>query len=149
MSDNDNFELVRKLLLDIRSVRVFARDTHFEQLLEMQEKLNAVIEERREEAEQEAKEREERERKRLELLQLIAGEGFSAEELLGLSEGAPKKQKNKLPKAPPKYQFEENGVVKYWSGRGRAPKPIDAALKAGQKLEDFLIEKDQSGTEQA
>ncbi len=80
---------------------------------------------------------------------LIAGEGFSAEELLGLSEGAPKKQKNKLPKAPPKYQFEENGVVKYWSGRGRAPKPIDAALKAGQKLEDFLIEKDQSGTEQA
>jgi DNA-binding protein StpA len=39
--------------------------------------------------------------------------------------------------------------VKYWSGRGHAPKPIDAALKAGQKLEDFLIEKDQSGTEQA
>ncbi|HDX4226203.1 DNA-binding protein, partial [Escherichia coli] len=44
MSDNENFELVRKLLLNIRSVRVFARETHFEQLLEMQEKLNAVIE---------------------------------------------------------------------------------------------------------
>lgn len=149
MSDNENFELVRKLLLNIRSVRVFARETHFEQLLEMQEKLNAVIEERREEAEQEAKEREERERKRQELLQLIQGEGFSAEELLGFSEEKPKKRKNKLPKAPPKYQFEDNGVVKYWSGRGRAPKLIDAALKSGQKLEDFLIKKDQSGTEQA
>ncbi|MGC6580519.1 H-NS family nucleoid-associated regulatory protein, partial [Escherichia coli] len=87
--------------------------------------------------------------KRQELLQLIQGEGFSAEELLGFSEEKPKKRKNKLPKAPPKYQFEDNGVVKYWSGRGRAPKPIDAALKSGQKLEDFLIKKDQSGTEQA
>ncbi|HBW0966175.1 TPA: H-NS histone family protein [Escherichia coli] len=149
MSDNENFESVRKILSNIRSVRVFARDTQFEQLLEMQEKLNTAIEERREEAEQEAKEREERERKRQELLQLIAGEGFSAEELLGVSEDAPKKRKNKLPKAPPKYQFEEDGEVKYWSGRGRAPKPIDTALKAGQKLEDFLIKKDHAGTEQA
>lgn len=59
----------------------------------MQEKLNAVIEERREEAEREAAERAERERKRRELLQLIAGEGFSPEELLGLSEDAQKHAK--------------------------------------------------------
>ncbi|EIF1500493.1 H-NS histone family protein [Salmonella enterica] len=149
MSENETFDATKKLLLNIRSVRVFARETSFEQLLEMQEKLNAVIEERREEAEREAAERAERERKRQELLQLIAGEGFSAEELLGVSEDAPKKRKNKLPKAPPKYQFEEDGEVKYWSGRGRAPKPIDTALKAGQKLEDFLIKKDHAGTEQA
>nr|ARF19125.1 global DNA-binding transcriptional dual regulator H-NS [Escherichia coli] len=58
----------KSLLLNIRSVRVFARETSFEQLLEMQEKLNAVIEERREEAEREAAERAERERKRQELL---------------------------------------------------------------------------------
>ncbi|EBW6943107.1 DNA-binding protein [Salmonella enterica subsp. enterica serovar Mississippi] len=149
MSENETFDATKKLLLNIRSVRVFARETSFEQLLEMQEKLNAVIEERREEAEREAAERAERERKRQELLQLIAGEGFSPEELLGVSEDAPKKRKNKLPKAPPKYQFEEDGEVKYWSGRGRAPKPIDTALKAGQKLEDFLIKKDHAGTEQA
>ncbi len=86
----------------------------------MQEKLNAVIEERREEAEREAAERAERERKRRELLQLIAGEGFSPEELLGLSEDAQKHAKT-LPKAPPKYQFDENGETKYWSGRGRTP----------------------------
>lgn len=76
----------------------FARETSFEQLLEMQEKLNAVIEERREEAEREAAERAERERKRRELLQLIAGEGFSPEELLGLSEDAQKHAKRRCQK---------------------------------------------------
>ena len=64
----------------------------------MQEKLNAVIEERREEAEQEAKEREERERKRQELLPVNPGEGFSAEELLGFSEEKPKKRKTNFQK---------------------------------------------------
>ena len=145
MSENETFDATRKLLLNIRSVRVFARETSFEQLLEMQEKLNAVIEERREEAEREAAERAERERKRQELLQLIAGEGFSPEELLGLSEDAQKTRKKTLPKAPPKYQFEENGETKYWSGRGRSPKPIDEALKAGRSLEDFRINKSLNG----
>nr|WP_250696459.1 H-NS family nucleoid-associated regulatory protein [Escherichia coli] len=74
--------------------------------------------------------------------QLIAGEGFSPEELLGLSEdGAKKHAKKTLPKAPPKYQFDENGETKYWSGRGRTPKPIDEALKAGRSLDEFLIKK--------
>ncbi|EJV3704288.1 H-NS histone family protein, partial [Escherichia coli] len=132
-------------MMNIRSLRVFAREIDFEQLLEMQEKLNVVIEERREDAEREAAERAEREWKRQELLQLIAGEGFSPEELLGLSEEAPKSRKKTLPKAPPKYQFEENGETKYWSGRGRAPKPIDEALKAGRSLEDFRINKSLNG----
>ena len=134
MSDNETFDAARRLLTNIRSVRVFARETSFEQLLEMQEKLNAVIEERREDAE------------RQELLQLIAGEGFSPEELLGLTDDAPNARKSKLPKAPPKYQFEENGEVKFWSGRGRSPKPIDEALKAGRSLDDFLIKKEPSGS---
>ena len=72
MSDNDTFDAARRLLTNIRSARVFARETDFEQLLEMQAKLNAVIEECREDAEREAAEREEREKKRQELLQLIA-----------------------------------------------------------------------------
>ncbi|EQW80451.1 hypothetical protein G913_04504 [Escherichia coli UMEA 3124-1] len=64
--------------------------------------------------------------------------------LLGLSEEAPKSRKKTLPKAPPKYQFEENGETKYWSGRGRAPKPIAEALKAGRSLDEFLIPKSAS-----
>ncbi|HHH0956812.1 TPA: H-NS family nucleoid-associated regulatory protein [Yersinia enterocolitica] len=146
MSDNDTFDAARRLLTNIRSARVFARETDFEQLLEMQAKLNAVIEECREDAEREAAEREEREKKRQELLQLIAGEGFSPEQLLGLTDDVPKARKNKLPKAPPKYQYEENGEVKFWSGRGRSPKPIAEALEAGRKLDDFLIKKDASSS---
>ena len=42
--------------------------------------------------------------------------------------------------------FEENGEVKFWSGRGRSPKPIDEALKAGRSLDDFLIKKEPSGS---
>nr|WP_264757494.1 H-NS family nucleoid-associated regulatory protein [Klebsiella pneumoniae] len=71
---------------------------------------------------------------------------FSPEELLGLSEDAQKTRKKTLPKAPPKYQFDENGETKYWSGRGRTPKPIDEALKAGRSLDEFLIKKDASST---
>lgn len=141
LTKDDEYSIISKTLLNIRSLRAYAREVAFEQLTEMQEKLNAVIEERREEAEREAAERAERERKRQELLQLIAGEGFSPEELLGLSEDAPKTRKKTLPKAPPKYQFEENGETKYWSGRGRAPKPIAEALAGGRSLDEFLIEK--------
>ena len=110
LTKEDEYGIISRTMMNIRSLRVFAREIDFEQLLEMQEKLNVVIEERREDAEREAAERAERERKRQELLQLIAGEGFSPEELLGLSEEAPKSRKKTLPKAPPKYQFEENGV---------------------------------------
>lgn len=44
------------------------------------------------------------------------------------------------------YQFEENGETKYWSGRGRAPKLIDGALKNGHSLDEFLIKKDASSS---
>ena len=109
LTKEDEYGIISRTMMNIRSLRVFAREVDFEQLLEMQEKLNVVIDERREDAEREAAERAERERKRQELLQLIAGEGFSPEELLGITEDAPKTRKKTLPKAPPKYQFEENG----------------------------------------
>lgn len=94
LTKEDEYGIISRTMMNIRSLRVFAREIDFEQLLEMQEKLNVVIEERREDAEREAAERAERERKRQELLQLIAGEGFSPEELLGLS----KKNQNHVKK---------------------------------------------------
>jgi len=146
MSDIDIDSEIRRVLGNIRSLRVFARGTDFELLEDMANKLSSVVEERREDAEREAKERQERENKRQELLQLIAGEGFSPEELLGLTENTQIARKKVQPKAPPKYQFEENGETKYWSGRGRAPKPIDEALKAGRSLDEFLIKNEGSNS---
>ncbi|ASL96041.1 H-NS histone family protein (plasmid) [Serratia ureilytica] len=140
MSENDTYTKVRGLLSNIRSVRAFARETDFDLLVEMQEKLNIVIEERREEAEREKKERAERETKRLELLQLIQSEGFDPSELLGIesSGGSSKKSKTGVKRAP-KYQYEQDGAMHYWSGVGRKPRPIQDALDQGKSLDSFLI----------
>lgn len=148
MNDTAANNEIRRTLSNIRSLRVFARETEFDLLLDMYEKLGSVIEERREDAEREAKERAEREQKRLDLLQLIAGEGFTPEELLGQIEGQGKsKKRSKTPKAAPKYQFIEDGVTKTWTGKGRKPKPIEEALAAGRDLDEFLIAKGSSQSE--
>ncbi|EJT2055099.1 DNA-binding protein, partial [Salmonella enterica] len=78
MSELEN---VRKVLSNIRSLRAFAREVPFELLSDMAEKLNAVVEERRDDAEREKAEREQREARKRELLALITSEGFSVEEL--------------------------------------------------------------------
>ncbi|OKP21809.1 H-NS family histone-like protein [Serratia fonticola] len=140
MSDNDIYSKVRGILSNIRSVRAFARETDFDLLIEMQEKLNIVIEERREDAEREKQERAVRETKRLELLQLIQSEGFDPSELLGIESagGAAKKSKTGVKRAP-KYQYEQDGQTHYWSGVGRKPRQIQDALDQGKTLDSFLI----------
>ncbi len=94
LTKEDEYGIISRTMMNIRSLRVFAREIDFEQLLEMQEKLNVVIEERREDAEREAAERAERERKRQELLQLIAGEGSHRKNCLV----CPKKHQNHVKK---------------------------------------------------
>lgn len=139
MSENDTYTKVRGLLSNIRSVRAFARETDFDLLVEMQEKLNIVIDERREDAEREKKERAERETKRLELLQLIQSEGFDPSELLGIESGGSSKKSKTGVKRAPKYQYEQDGAMHYWSGVGRKPRPIQDALDQGKSLDSFLI----------
>jgi DNA-binding protein StpA len=135
MSD---FDEVRRVLSNIRSVRVMAREVDFELLVEMHEKLGAAIEERRIDAEREKAEQAERENKRQELLQLIQSEGFDPQELIS-GESSKKKVKKASVSRKPKYQFEENGEVKQWAGVGRKPKAIQEALDQGRTLESFLI----------
>ena len=132
-------ESVRKILSNIRSLRAFAREVDFALLEDMSEKLNSVVEERRADAEREAKERQQRETRKRELLEMINSEGFSVSELLGDSTAEAVRKKRVVQQVPAKYQFEVNGEMQYWSGRGRKPKAIEEALAAGKKLDDFLI----------
>ncbi|HFG6592176.1 TPA: H-NS family nucleoid-associated regulatory protein [Salmonella enterica subsp. enterica serovar 1,4,[5],12:b:-] len=141
LTKEDEYGIISKTMQNIRSLRAYAREITFEQLVEMQEKLSVVIEERREDAEREAAEREEREKKRQELIQLIQSEGFDLSELASGATDSGIKTKKAGKKAPAKYQFEENGQVVQWSGRGRTPKAIAEALASGRSLEEFLIEK--------
>lgn len=135
MSD---FDEVRRVLSNIRSVRVMAREVDFDLLLEMHEKLGAAIDERRIDAEKEKAEQAERENKRQELLQLIQSEGFDPQELIS-GESNKKKSKKASVSRKPKYQFMEDGEMKQWAGVGRKPKVIQEALNQGRTLESFLI----------
>ncbi|EEW1262385.1 H-NS histone family protein [Escherichia coli] len=137
MSELEN---VRKVLSNIRSLRAFAREVPFELLSDMAEKLNAVVEERRDDAEREKAEREQREARKRELLALITSEGFSVEELTSggvVTETGRKKRV--VQQVAAKYQYDVDGKTHYWTGRGRKPKPIETALAEGKSLEDFLI----------
>ena len=129
---------VFKVLTNIRSLRVLARNESLELLESILEKLQLVISEKREELlkiQQEEKERQERIAKYKDLLKQ---EGITVDELAEiLGAEVPRKKREAR---PAKYQYvDENGVTKTWTGQGRTPKAIQTKLDKGQSLSDFEI----------
>jgi DNA-binding protein H-NS len=53
--------------------------------------------------------------------------------------GAPR-ERRKYPRVFPKYRNPEESS-ETWSGRGKQPRWLEAALKAGHKIEEFVIGK--------
>lgn len=133
---------VIKVLSNIRSLRVLAREVQFEQLEDMLSKLATVVEERREEAELNQAENEERQRKLQQYREMLINDGIDPNELFDMlansKTAAPKKAKRSA--RPAKYEYtDENGDLKTWTGQGRTPAIIKQALEAGQDLESFAI----------
>lgn len=129
---------VLKVLTNIRSLRILARNESLELLESILEKLQLVISEKREELlkiQQEEKERQERIAKYKDLLKQ---EGITVDELAEiLGAEVPRKKREAR---PAKYQYvDENGVTKTWTGQGRTPKAIQTKLDKGQSLSDFEI----------
>ncbi|WP_109432457.1 H-NS family nucleoid-associated regulatory protein [Aggregatibacter segnis] len=129
---------VLKVLTNIRSLRVLAKNESLELLESILEKLQLVISEKREELlkiQQEEKERQERIAKYKDLLKK---EGITVDELAEiLGAEVPRKKREAR---PAKYQYvDENGVTKTWTGQGRTPKAIQIKLDKGQSLSDFEI----------
>lgn len=139
---SEEYSAVRRVLSNVRSIKAFVRETDFELLLEIKDKLEAAIEDRKAEYEQEKAAALAKESKRQELLQLIAGEGFSVDELLGNEPAKPARKGSTGIKRAAKYEYQLDGTTKSWSGVGRKPKPIQDALDAGGSLDDFLIKHD-------
>lgn len=128
-----------KVLNNIRTLRAQARETDLATLEEMFEKLTAVVEERREEEASVQKEQAERQAKIEALRAQLLEDGIDPAELLG-SVSTSKSVKAKREPRPAKYKYiDENGDEKKWTGQGRTPKAIAAAIEAGKKLEDFQI----------
>ena len=129
---------VLKVLTNIRSLRVIARDLALEQLESILEKIQLVVSEKKEEllkVQQEENNRQERIAKYKELLKQ---EGITTDELAEIlgSNVVRKKRESR----PAKYQYvDENGVTKTWTGQGRTPKAIQVQLDKGKSLSSFEI----------
>lgn len=130
-----------KTLNNIRTLRAQARETDLETLEEILEKFQAIIEDRREEDKLARKEQEERQAKLEAFRQKLLEDGIDPIELIsGLSTSSKSKTTSTRPPRPAKYKYlDENGNEQTWTGQGRTPKAIAAAIKAGKTLEDFAI----------
>ena len=127
-----------KTLNNIRTLRAQARETDLATLEEILEKLTAIVEDKRQE-ETIAKQQNAEHQGKIEALRAqLLEDGIDPSELLG-------NVKSSRPAAlraprPAKYKYiDENGDEKTWTGQGRTPKVIAAALESGKVLEDFAI----------
>ncbi|EPJ5824940.1 DNA-binding protein [Pluralibacter gergoviae] len=129
-----------KELNNIRTLRAQARETDLETLEEMLEKLSVIVDERREEEQAILKEQEQRQAKLEAFRQKLLEDGIDPAELLATVGSSQHKVKSTRAPRPAKYKYkDENGDEQTWTGQGRTPKAIAAAIEAGKKLEDFAI----------
>ena len=84
------------------------------------------------------KEQEERQAKLEAFRQKLLEDGIDPTELLAsVGSSQPKTKSTRAPR-PAKYKYtDENGNEQTWTGQGRTPKAIAAAIEAGKTLEDF------------
>ena len=130
-----------KVILNIRSLRAAIRELPLEQLIEIKEKFDTVIEERLKAAEAENEARLEHEKKLAEFRELLAAEGISPADLLDTTTAATPSAKTRTKRAPrpAKYAYMVDGEERTWTGQGRMPAQIAAAVENGKPLEEFLI----------
>ena len=130
-----------KTLLNIRSLRAALRELSFEQLVEAKEKFDDIYAEREQQERKTKAESAERLKKLVEFTEMLKEAGIDPSELVSTT--APVKAdasaKAKRTPRPAKYRYTEDGQEKTWTGQGRMPKAIAAAVTGGKMLEEFLI----------
>lgn len=130
-----------KILNNIRTLRAQARECTLETLEEMLEKLEVVVNERREEESAAAAEIEERTRKLQQYRDMLIADGIDPNELLNSLGASKTSAKSKRAARPAKYKYvDENGETRTWTGQGRTPAVIKKAIEEQNKqLDEFLI----------
>ncbi|MGX8942554.1 histone-like nucleoid-structuring protein H-NS [Symbiopectobacterium sp. Eva_TO] len=130
-----------KVLNNIRTLRAQARECSLDTLEEMLEKLEVVVNERRDEDNQAQAEIEERTRKLQQYRDMLIADGIDPNELLQSLGAAKTPVKSKRAARPAKYQYtDENGEARTWTGQGRTPAVIKKAIEEqGKSLDDFLL----------
>lgn len=130
-----------KILNNIRTLRAQARECSLETLEEMLEKLEAVVNERREENNQAQAAIEKHTQKLQQYRDMLIADGIDPNELLKSMSSIKLLNKNKRAARPAKYQYiNKHGEIKTWTGQGRTPTIIKQAIDEKNKtLEDFLL----------
>lgn len=130
-----------KTLLNIRSLRAALRELSFEQLVEVREKFEEIFAEREQQETKLREESAERLQKLAEFTEMLKDAGIDPSELVGTAAPAKSEGSTKAKRAPrpAKYRYTEDGQEKTWTGQGRMPKAIAAAVESGKALEEFLI----------
>lgn len=130
-----------KILLNIRSLRAALRELSFEQLVEAKDKFDEIYAEREHQESKIRAESAERLQKLAEFTELLKEAGIDPSELVGTATTAKAEGtvKSKRAPRPAKYRYTEDGLEKTWTGQGRMPRAIAAAVEGGKALEDFLI----------
>lgn len=130
-----------KTLLNIRSLRAALRELSFEQLVEIREKFEEIFAEREQQETKLREESAERLQKLAEFTEMLRDAGIDPSELIGTATTAKAEGSVKAKRSPrpAKYRYTEDGQEKTWTGQGRMPKAIAAAVEGGRALEEFLI----------
>ena len=130
-----------KILLNIRSLRAALRELSFEQLIEAKEKFDEIYAEREQQETKLREESAERLQNLAEFTEMLRTAGIDPSELVGTAAPAKAEGSAKAKRAPrpAKYKYTEDGQEKTWTGQGRMPKAIAAAVEGGKALDDFLI----------
>lgn len=126
-------------LNNIRTLRAEARNIELAVLEELHQKFKTVVTERREEESAQEAEAREKAEKLAFYQELLMEEGINPAELVNSLSPAGTAKKKRA-KRPAKYRYsDENGQVHEWTGQGRTPSVIKAAIDNGGSLDDFLI----------
>ncbi|VTQ52288.1 Pathogenesis protein kcpA [Campylobacter jejuni] len=127
------------VLNNIRTLRAQAREMPLSTLEEILEKLTAVVEESRDNAKALSAQQQERDEKLLKYREMLANDGIAIDDLLG-HQPVKESTKAKRKPRPAIYAYTDtDGEKKTWTGQGRTPSAIKAALDGGATLESFLI----------
>lgn len=136
-SQTTHSDLIRQLN-NIRTLRAAFREIPFEMAKEIEEKVSLVAQEREEQHKQETDRLKEKEDKIKAIRAMMEQEGLVLSDLEGMPSTAAKASKRV--ERPAKYKYvDENGETKTWTGQGRTPKVLAAALEKGESLDSFLI----------
>ena len=126
-----------EILTHGRRLQGAVKDLSVEELTSVQEKLNNIIEKRKEQEAELIKAQQEKLAKLEEIKKQMEEAGIDVADLQDVAETKPKRKSGK--KRPVKYKITVDGETVAWTGVGRMPVVFKDAIAKGQSLEDFAI----------